>query len=148
MNNNSFNKHLREIEDKKLKMYRELTLKIKHTNNIADLIEEVKDEYYDDHCIYETLIADTLSLIIIGRAIEDIKWLGVEDSEERDEITRTLKKYLSILRDKYMERFRDIERSDIDEGMKKLIFESCDKKIRKIRMRGQAVSLIREALEY
>ena len=146
MNNNSFDEHLREIENKKDELYRELTLRIIHTNDIADLVEEIKDDYYDDHCIYETLIENMLVMIIIGRTIEDIKWLGIEDSKETDIITQTLKEYLTILKEKYIEKFRDIERSDIDEGMKKMIYESCDRKVRKAIRNG--TMLIKEALEY
>lgn len=148
MNNNSFDEHLREIENKKMNLYTELTLRIIHTNRISDLVEEIRDEYYDDHCIYETLIEKTLALVIIGRKIEEIRWLGVEDSKEGDGVTQTLKEYLRLLEEKFKEKIIEIEESDIDSGMKKLIFESCEQKIRKLIMKERTFGLIKEALEY
>lgn len=146
MNNNSFNDHLREIERKKDDLYRELTLRIIHTNDIADLVEEIKDEYYDDHCIYETLIENILVMIIIGRTIEELKWVGIEDSKETDIITQTLKEYLVILKEEFIAKVDEIRMSDIDKGMKKMIYDSCDSKVRKAIRNG--TMLIKEALEY
>ena len=148
MNNNLFNEYLREIENKKIDLYRELTLRIIHTNNFADLVEEIKDKYYDDHCIYETLIENTLALIIIGRKIEELKWVGIEESNERDKITQALKEHLRMLEQRFKDKLVEIERSDINRGMKKLIFESCEKKIKKLIMEERTFGLIAEALEY
>ena len=148
MSNNSFNEYLREIENKKMNLYTELTMRINHTNNFSDLVEEIKDEYYDDHCIYETLIENTLALIIIGRKMEELKWLGIEESNEIDRTTQALKEYLRLLDERFKEKIIEIERSDIDKGMKKLIFESCEKKIKKLIMQERTFGLIAEALEY
>lgn len=148
MSNNAFNEYLKEIENKKMNLYTELTMRINHTNNFSDLVEEIKDDYYDDHCIYETLIENTLALIIIGRKIEELKWLGVEESNEIDRTTQALKEYLVILKEHFIDKAEEIRRSDIDKGMKKMIYDSCDSKVRKLIMQERTFGLIAEALEY
>lgn len=148
MNNNSFNDHLREIERKKINLYTELTLVIFHTNRISDLVEEIKDEYYDDHCIYETLIENMLVLIIIGRKIEELRWVGIEESNERDKITQALKKQLRMLEQRFKDKLVEIERSDINRGMKELIFGNCEKKIKRLINQERTFGLVVEALEY
>ena len=148
MNNNSFNDHLREIERKKINLYTELTLVIFHNNRISDLVEEIKDEYYDDHCIYETLIENMLVLIIIGRKIEELRWVGIEESNERDKITQALKKQLRMLEQRFKDKLVEIERSDINRGMKELIFGNCEKKIKRLINQERTFGLVVEALEY
>lgn len=148
MNNNSFNEHLREIEKKKINLYTELTLVIFHTNRISDLVEEIKDEFCDDHCIYETLIENMLALIIIGRKIEELKWVGIEESNERDKITQALKNHLRMLEQRFKDKLVEVERSDINRGMKELIFGNCEKKIKRLILQDRTFGLVVEALEY